>query len=220
MRRMHLFLFCLVVALAVLLTLAFVSWYYSATSPTSYTDSWMNQMWGGSTSSNYGGMGGMMGGGTGTSTATTSYLWVIPLILGIAVAITIVGVAFYSVFPELKYIKTNTTCNPTVTQASVDVNSAPSALETKTTQALSESLPNVNNNCDVLLRTLTPEEKKVVNVLVAHQGKYLQKYVVKETGLSRLKIHRIIARFAKRGIVNVEEFGNTNQIVLANWVKS
>jgi len=219
MRKIHFLLVVLVVTLAVLLTLAFVSWYYSATSPTSYMDSWMSQMWGGS-SSNYGGMGGMMGGGTGTSTVSTSYLWVIPLILGIGVAVAIVGVAFYSVFPELKYIKSKTTCNANVTDTSVKTNQALSTTDTETAQDIDEKLPTVSNSCDVLLKTLTPEEKKVLNVLVAHQGKYLQKYVVKETGLSRLKTHRIVARFAKRGIVNVEGFGNTNQIVLANWVKN
>jgi len=67
---------------------------------------------------------------------------------------------------------------------------------------------------------MNPDEKKVMGVLVAHQGKYLQKYVVKEAGLSRLKTHRIIARFAERGIVTVKEFGNTNEIVVSDWVKS
>jgi uncharacterized membrane protein len=65
---------------------------------------------------------------------------------------------------------------------------------------------------------MTPEEQKVLNVLVAHQGKYLQKYVGKETGLSRLKTHRIVARFAQRGIVTVKEFGNTNAVLLSEWV--
>jgi len=40
---------------------------------------------------------------------------------------------------------------------------------------------------------MTPEEQKVLNVLINHQGKYLQKYVVKEAGLSRLKTHRVVA---------------------------
>jgi len=84
----------------------------------------------------------------------------------------------------------------------------------------SVELPNVSYNCDVILKTMTPEEKKVLNVLVAHQGKYLQKYVVKESGLSRLKTHRIVARFAERGIVTVKEVGNTNEIVVSDWVKS
>ncbi len=59
-----------------------------------------------------------------------------------------------------------------------------------------------------------------MNVLVAHKGKYLQKYVVKEAGLSRLKTHRVVARFAQRGIVTIKEFGNTNEIMLSDWVTS
>lgn len=66
---------------------------------------------------------------------------------------------------------------------------------------------------------MTPEEQKVINVLISHHGKYLQKYVVKEAGLTRLKTHRIVARFAQRGIVSVQAFGNTNEIVLSDWVK-
>ena len=66
---------------------------------------------------------------------------------------------------------------------------------------------------------MTPEEQKVLNVLILHQGKYLQKYVVKEAGLSRLKTHRIVARFAQRGIVTIKEFGNTNELLLSDWVK-
>jgi uncharacterized membrane protein len=66
---------------------------------------------------------------------------------------------------------------------------------------------------------MTPEEQKVLSVLISHKGKYLQKYVVKEAGLSRLKTHRIVARFAQRGIVTVKEFGNTNEIQLSDWIK-
>jgi len=69
-------------------------------------------------------------------------------------------------------------------------------------------------------KTLTSEERRVLDVLVAHNGEYLQKYVRKETGLTRLKTHRIIARFAERGIVTLEKSGNTNRVRLSNWLKS
>ena len=59
----------------------------------------------------------------------------------------------------------------------------------------------------------------MVEVLVAHDGKYLQKYIRSETGLSRLKTHRIVARLAERGIVSLEKTGNTNQVFLAEWLK-
>lgn len=155
----------------------------------------------------------MMGGGTSTS---TSFLWIIPLILGISIAFAIIGVAFYLAFPELKYIRRNTTCDTSTT------NSTP---QTRIIEKESQTIPAENqtktaDNCAVLLKTMTDEEQKVLNVLIAHKGKYLQKYVVKESGLSRLKTHRIVARFAKRGIVSIKEFGNTNEITVSDWVQN
>jgi len=71
----------------------------------------------------------------------------------------------------------------------------------------------------VILKTLTFEERKVIEILLAHKGIYLQKYISKETGLSRLKTHRIIKRLADRGIVTVSPKGNTNEVKLAEWFK-
>ena len=56
----------------------------------------------------------------------------------------------------------------------------------------------------IVLRTLKPEERSVVTVLDAHGGTYLQKYITKEAGLSRLKTHRVIAALSVRGIVMAE----------------
>jgi uncharacterized membrane protein len=69
----------------------------------------------------------------------------------------------------------------------------------------------------VVLRTLKPEERKVVGVLDVHGGAYLQKYITKEAGLSRLKTHRVVAALSERGIVAVEHRGNTNEVTLAKW---
>jgi hypothetical protein len=71
----------------------------------------------------------------------------------------------------------------------------------------------------VLLRTLKPDERKVLEVLAAHDGTYLQKYVSKESGLSKLRTHRIVARFVERGIVTASKSGNTNEVSLADWLK-
>jgi uncharacterized membrane protein len=56
-------------------------------------------------------------------------------------------------------------------------------------------------------------------VITAHQGRYLQKYMRKKAGLSRLKAHRIIARFAERGIASLK-LGNTNEVFLSDWLNS
>jgi uncharacterized membrane protein len=223
MRRLHIFLFVLAITLSVLVTILAISWYYAATAPTYYGSSWMGQMWGSHLGTSQGdwGMGGMMGDGNGVGT-TSSYLWIIPVALIAVVAAAIIGVAFYLAYPELKYVRSRGECNTST--AKPIMTQTPQANQTLEPQLKTEAplIPRaapITQNCDVLLKTMTPEEQKVYNVLIAHKGKYLQKYVVKESGLSRLKTHRIVARFAQRGIVTVNEFGNTNEILLSDWAK-
>src|SRR5262245_292402 len=76
---------------------------------------------------------------------------------------------------------------------------------------------NGKENTAMVLRTLKPEERIIVNVLDAHGGTYLQKYITRESGLSRLKTHRIVAALSERGIVTVEKRENTNQVSLVKW---
>lgn len=71
----------------------------------------------------------------------------------------------------------------------------------------------------VVLRSLKPDERIVVEVLDAHGGTYLQKYVTRESGLSRLKTHRVVAALSERGIVHVEKYGNTNEVTLVEWFR-
>jgi len=210
MRKLYIFLTIFIITLSVFLSLALVGWYFAATSPTYYGSSWMSQMWGPHVGSDgdYGGMGGMMGNGSG---ATSSYLWIIPVALIVIVALSVIGVVFYLAFPQLRYIKR--TCEkPNANSATMET--------VKSGAGLVGNSVVEPNTCGVVLKTMTTEEQKVLNVLMAHQGKYLQKYVSKEAGLSRLKTHRIVARFAQRGIVNVKEFGNTNEIVVSDWVRT
>ena len=211
---MHVFLVVLIVALAILVTLALVSWYFATANPSYYGSSWMGQMWGShlGSSSNYG-MGGMMGNG-GAAASSTSYLWIIPVALIAVAAAALIGVGFYFAFPELRYIK-GAPCNPQKTEPASGATKETSSVEAPALPTAESVLP-VSGSCDVLMKTMTPEEQKVLDVLIAHRGKYLQKYVVKEAGLSRLKTHRIVARFAQRGIVTVTEFGNTNEIQLSD----
>ncbi len=202
MRRLHIFLIVLIVAVAILISLVAVSLYLAATTPSYYQSSWIGQMWGSmgfrTTSGNNGGMGGMMG-GNGAGTSTNSNLWIIPVAIIAAAVIGIIGFSFYMVLPEIR--NTRKTCQPTLTS--------------ETDTQISRSEP---NSCEVILKTMTPEEQKVLSTLIAHQGKYLQKYVGKDAGLSRLKTHRIVARFAERGIVTVKPLGNTNEVTISDWV--
>jgi len=152
------------------------------------------------------GDGGMMGGGG----YAPSYLWIIPAaLIGIAV-VGVIGTVYFIAFPEIMPVpdaRETTRMEPV--PADLPKEPVPPA------PSLSES----PNPYESVSKTLTPEERRVLDVLNAHQGKYLQKYIRREAGLSRLKTHRIIARFAERGIVTLKKSGNTNEIFLSGWLK-
>jgi uncharacterized membrane protein len=150
---------------------------------------------------------GMMGGGGSTA---LSYLWLIPVGLIGLIAVGAIGAAYFIAFPEIKPV--------TETYEAARSEPVPATLKKEHIAAVS-SLSGSQNPVETVSRTLTPEERKVLEVLVAHQGRYLQKYIRREAGLSRLKTHRIIARFAERGMVTVKQSGNTNEILLSSWLQ-
>ena len=139
-------------------------------------------------------MGQMVGWRGGTLTPMPGSVWGSLVTLLIVVSVGVVGTAYYAAYPE---IRSPANAVP------------PLPMERKQEPEMSWS---------VLLRTSKPEEKKVLDVLASHDGRYLQKFIVKESGLSRLKTHRILSRFAERGIVVAEKSGNTNEISLAPWL--
>jgi hypothetical protein len=74
-----------------------------------------------------------------------------------------------------------------------------------------------NGASSMVMKTLKPEERMIVNILKVHGGTYLQKFIGQETGMSRLKIHRVVTTLSERGIVHIERKGNTNEVSLAKW---
>ncbi|MGQ9551173.1 MAG: helix-turn-helix transcriptional regulator [Candidatus Bathycorpusculaceae bacterium] len=115
------------------------------------------------------------------------------LVVPLAAAVIIVGYAL--VFPELREEKPK-----------AGLLSSPSTAKGESALA-------------AVLRVLSADERKVVETLVAEGGTMLQKDIRWKTGLSRVKTHRTLLKLAKRGIVSVEEYYNTNKIALADWLK-
>ena len=195
MRRVNLFLAVLIASL-VSLTVLIVAGMYVFTAAQQSPYNWMSGMWNGN-------MGGMMG-GTGQTSVQNPALPVFGVafvvLIGVAV-VGVVGLAYYVALPEIKTGAGPVVCE-LVSQVKVEQ-------EQKAVCAPLESI----------VKTLSDEERKVVEVLNAHDGKYLQKYIRNEAGLSRLQTHRIVARLAERGIVTLEKTGNTNQVLLADWLK-
>ena len=145
-----------------------------------------------------GGFMGQMMGGTGpygTALGMPTWVWVAIVGLTVLLVLGVVGLGYFLAYPEIRTVPAPPIVAASVPQDRSDLSWA------------------------VLMRTSKPEEKKVLEVLAAHDGTYLQKFVVKEAGLSRLKTHRIVSRLAERGVVSVERSGNTNQVSLAAWMK-
>jgi uncharacterized membrane protein len=78
---------------------------------------------------------------------------------------------------------------------------------------------NKETTLDAVLRVLDEDEKRVIEVLAGAEHKnMLQKDIRWKTGLSRVKTHRVLYRLAKRGIITVEKYYNTNKVTLAEWL--
>jgi uncharacterized membrane protein len=71
---------------------------------------------------------------------------------------------------------------------------------------------------EVAMRLLEPDEKRVVEALVAAGGSMLQKDISHELEFSRVKTHRVLVRLIRRGVVTAEKYYNTNQIEVADWL--
>lgn len=145
-----------------------------------------------------GAMGQMMGGqyAAGMTNPMPGYVWGVLAAFLVVIVAAVAGLAYYLAVPPIKTVAAQGQA-PTLQPASTD---------------------RPKESWEVLLRTSKPDEKKVLEVLAAHNGKYLQKFIVKETGLSRLKAHRIISRLVERGVVTAVQSGNTNEISLAAWL--
>jgi uncharacterized membrane protein len=143
-------------------------------------------------------MGQMMGNqyAQGTVATMPSYVWTAILTLFILVVVGIFGLVYYLAYPEIKIA-----APPQATVA--DAQPRPS---------------DAKESWDAVLRTSKPEERKVLEVLATHDGTHLQKLIVKESGLSKLKTHRIVSRFVERGIATAVKTGNTNEISLTPWL--
>ena len=139
-------------------------------------------------------MGGMMGGSGQVSDPYLGYFGILFVVVVGIVLVSVGGLVYFLMLPE--------------------INTTTKIPQNKTIQTSSKSSP-----YESVLKTLNDDEQKVLMVLKKHDGKYLQKYIRNEAKISRLKTHRILARFAERGIVTLKKIGNTNEVTLAKWLE-
>ena len=65
---------------------------------------------------------------------------------------------------------------------------------------------------------LLPEEKEVMELLRRSAEGATQNELVRKTGLSKVKVHRILSKLETRGIVKRHPYGLTKKVVLAKKV--
>jgi len=61
---------------------------------------------------------------------------------------------------------------------------------------------------------LLPEEKKVLGEIEKYGGSLKQSEIVKSTGFSRVKVHRVIRNLENKNLIIKQQYGMTNKIVL------
>jgi hypothetical protein len=150
-----------------------------------------------------------MKGGNGVAVANPALAYFavgFVVLVGVAV-VGVVGIVYYFALPEIRSGVAPVVCESGQQSSVVQE----PRMEQKEEAACTP--------LESIVKTLTEDERKIVDVLAAHDGKYLQKYIRNEAGLSRLQTHRVVARLAERGIVTLEKTGNTNQVLLADWLK-
>ena len=61
---------------------------------------------------------------------------------------------------------------------------------------------------------LLPDEKAVIDALKNSNYEMTQTKIVKETGLNKVQVHRVVKRLESKGLLNKHEYGLTNKIIL------
>lgn len=213
MKRSALFLLLLMASLSGFLLVLIIFNFYLAptTPPANQPMGWMDNMW------NM--MNRMMEGWASPAQYNVpSYFLVVPLLLIAFVVIAIISLVYSVAFPEIKTVKALPETKTVNLLAQNTEISAPPQTVAPLNTANQQTQTIQGSSYETIIRTLKPDERLVLEVLRKHDGKYLQKWIRKETGLTRLKTHRIIARLADRGIVTVKTYGNTNEVALSSWI--
>ncbi len=82
-----------------------------------------------------------------------------------------------------------------------------------------KKIDKIHKDMSQTLRFLDVEERKIIKSLIDNKGKDTQTNIVKNTGLSRVKVSRIINRLEQREIIKKIPNGMTNTVDLNDELK-
>ena len=143
-------------------------------------------------------------------------LWIL---VAIAVTIVTILVAYRLLFPSLTKASVSPRTTPTILEeerVAEPHQTENQALQVKSEEAETEAVDKAR--VEAALQVLGGDERKVVQALMDHGGRMLQREISWETGFSRVKTHRVLLRLLRRDLVSAEKYYNTNRITLVDWL--
>ena len=72
---------------------------------------------------------------------------------------------------------------------------------------------------EAILKLLEAGEREIISVLIDSGGRASQTSLGKSTGMSKVKVFRLLEKLVSRGIVEKESHGKTNMIMLSEDLK-
>ncbi|MBU1135730.1 MAG: hypothetical protein KKG13_04430 [Nanoarchaeota archaeon] len=84
----------------------------------------------------------------------------------------------------------------------------------KTEEVKTETKQHDEDRMRVVTSVLREDERKIVDILEKHEGKVIQKTLVRETDFSKAKVSRLVKNLKERGIVDAEPIGRTTKVTL------
>jgi predicted DNA-binding transcriptional regulator len=147
-------------------------------------------------------------------------LWII--IVATAATVIAILVAYRLLFPSLTKVKASQEKAPLVPEEKKLENPVQTpkaedqAMLDEAKEAEEEAVDKAR--VEAALQVLGGDERKVIQELIDHGGRMLQREISWETGFSRVKTHRVLVRLLNRGLVSAEKYYNTNRITLVDWL--
>lgn len=134
------------------------------------------------------------------STMVGDMLW--PSTLFLSAIVLILVIVYLLAYPPIKY---------TPPEEGKSVSRSPRAEP-------GPSNPNPDS-LEIIMRVLKPDERVALEVVRNAGGVCMQKDITYKTGLTKLRTHRVVARLAERGVIQVRKLGKTNEITVPAWLK-
>ena len=82
-----------------------------------------------------------------------------------------------------------------------------------------EDKPSMVNCETIFFNFLNYQEKQVIKKLTEQNGEALQSDISRMGNMGKVKAHRAVKDLEKKGVINIEKYGNTNRIFLKEEVK-